>query len=74
MFQTTKAKNKNEIKKLPRFSCYYNEDERKSKTSEMRMLQITCGKTLKDKINNEKIREMTGVERLEEFLKEQRLQ
>ena len=30
-------------------------------------------KTLKDKINNEKIREMMGVVRLEEFLKEKRL-
>ena len=31
-------------------------------------------KTLKDKINNEKICEMTSAERLEEFLREQRLQ
>ena len=31
-------------------------------------------KTLKDKINNEKIREMTSVERLEEFRRKQRLQ
>ena len=30
-------------------------------------------KTLKDKTNNEKIREMTGMERLEEFLREQML-
>ena len=35
------------------------------------MLRMICGKTLEDKINNEKIREMTGVERLEEFLSEQ---
>ena len=34
---------------------------------------MICGKTLKDKINNEKIPEMTGVERLEVFLREQRL-
>ena len=33
---------------------------------------MICEKTLKDKINKEKIREMTGVERLEEFLREQR--
>ena len=32
---------------------------------------MICGKTLKDKINYEKIREMMGVERLEEFLREQ---
>ena len=35
---------------------------------------MICGKTLKIKINNETIRQITGVERLEEFLKEQRLQ
>ena len=38
----------------------------------MRMLRIH-GKTLKDKINNEKMHEMTDVERLEEFLKVRRL-
>ena len=47
-------------------------DERKLKTTELRMLRMICGKTLKDKINN-KIREMTGVERSEEFLREQKL-
>ena len=46
------------------------EGERRLKTTEMRMLQMICGKTLKDKMNNEKIREMTGVVRLEEFLRE----
>ena len=50
------------------------EDERKSKTTEIRMQRMICGKTLKIKINNETIRQITGVERLEEFLKEQRLQ
>ena len=50
------------------------EDERRLKTSEKRMLQMICGKTLKDKMNNEKTREMTGVVRLEEFLREKRLQ
>ena len=45
------------------------EEERRLKTTEMRMLPMISGKTLKDKINNEKIREMTGVVRLEEFLR-----
>ena len=49
------------------------EDESELKTTEMRMLHIICGKTLKDKTNNEQIREVTGVERLEEFLRKQRL-
>ena len=49
------------------------EDERRLKTTEMRMLRMICGKTLKDKMNNEKIREMTGVVRLEEYLREKRL-
>ena len=49
------------------------EDERRLKTTEMRMLQMICGKTLKDKMNNEKVRESTGVVRLEEFLREKRL-
>ena len=39
----------------------------------MRMLQMICGKTLKDKISKEEIREITGVERLEGFLREQTL-
>ena len=49
------------------------EDERRLKTTKMRLLQMICGKTLKDKMNNEKIREMTGVVRLEKFLREKRL-
>ena len=49
------------------------DDESRLKTAEMRMLQMICGKTLKDKIDNEKIREMTGVERFEKFLRKQRL-
>ena len=49
------------------------EDERRLKTTEMRMLRMICGKTLKDKMNNDKIQEMTGVVRLEEFLREKRL-
>ena len=49
------------------------EDEKKLKTTEMKMLQMICEKTLKDKIKNEKILEKMGVKRLEEFLREQRL-
>ena len=45
------------------------EDKRKLKTTEMRIFRMVCGKTFKDKINNEKIREMTGVERFKDFLK-----
>ena len=37
------------------------DDERRLKTTEMRMLRMICGKTLKDKISNEKIQEMSGV-------------
>ena len=46
------------------------EDERRLNITEIRLIR---GKTLKDKTDNEKIREMTGVERLEKFLREQRL-
>ena len=49
------------------------EDERRLKTIEMRMLRMIRGKTWKHKMNNEKIREMTGVVRLEKFLREKRL-
>ena len=51
------------------------EDERRMKTTEMRMLRMICGKNLKelkDKMNNEKIREMASVVRLKEFLREKR--
>ena len=37
------------------------------------MLRMLRGKTLRNDISNEKIREMTGVEKIEEFLREQRL-
>ena len=49
------------------------EDERRLKITEIRMLRMICGKTLKDKMNNEKIREMISVMRLKEFLREKRL-
>ena len=35
---------------------------------------MICGKTLENKMNNEKICEMTGAARLEEFLRKKRLQ
>ena len=47
-------------------------DERKLQTTEMRMLSI-CGKTLRDGITNETTCKMTGVEKIEEFMKEKRL-
>ena len=49
------------------------EDERKLKATEMRMLRMMCGKTLNDRISNVKIREMTAVEKIEEFIRGQRL-
>ena len=38
------------------------EGERKLKSTEMKMLRMISGKTSKDKINNEKVGEMTGVD------------
>ena len=49
------------------------EDMRKMETTEMRMLRMMCGKTLKDRVRSERIREMTGVETIREFLRSQRL-
>ena len=43
------------------------------KRAKMRTLQITYANALKDKINNENNPTMTGEERLEKFLREQRL-
>ena len=48
------------------------EDERKTVTTDMRMLRL-IRKTLKDKITNEKVRELTDVDEMKEFLREQRL-
>ena len=48
-------------------------DKSKLKTTEMRMLRVISDTTLEDKINNEKIREMTAVDRLKEFLRELKL-
>ena len=47
-------------------------DERKLRTTEMRMLPM-CEKTKKDDISNQTIRDMTGGEKIEEFIREQRL-
>ena len=49
------------------------EDERRLITTEMRMLHLICGKTLKDEITNKKVRELTGVDEMKEFLRGQRL-
>ena len=42
------------------------EDERKLKTTEMRMLRMLCGKTLNDRVNNDRTQEVTGVESIDE--------
>ena len=49
------------------------EDERRLITTEIRMLHLICGKTLKDKITNEKVRELTVVNEIKEFMRGQRL-
>jgi len=49
------------------------EDVRRMKSTEMKMLRMICGKTLRDKVRNEEIRETTEVESIEEHLREQRL-
>ena len=42
-------------------------------TTEMRMLWMMCGKTLNDKVRSEKMREMTRVEEIGQFVIEHRL-
>ena len=61
-------------------SCYgaecwalKKEDERKLETTKMRMFRMICGKTLGDSISNETIRDKIGSEKIEEFLRKQRL-
>ena len=39
----------------------------------MRVLRMMCGKSLRDDLSNQTICEMTGVEKIEEFMREQRL-
>ena len=41
---------------------------------EMKMLHLICGKTLKDGISNKTIREITSVEKIEGFFREERHQ
>ena len=50
------------------------ENERKLQTTEMRMLCMICGRTLKDGISNEITCEITGVEKLKKFFREQKMQ
>ena len=45
----------------------------KLRVTEMRMLRWICGKTLKDRIRNEHIREMVGVAPIEDKMRENRL-
>jgi len=47
------------------------EDVRRIKSTEMRMLRMICGNTVKDKVRNEEIRERTEVETIKEHLGEQ---
>ena len=42
-------------------------------TTEMRMLRMICGKTLRDGICNQTICDMTSAEKIEEFIGEQRI-
>ena len=49
------------------------EYERRLITTEMRILRLICGKTLKDKITNEEVLEINGVDEMKEFLRGQRL-
>ena len=49
------------------------EDGRKLPTTEMRKLRMISGKTLGDGIRNQTIRDVTGVEKIKDFMREQRL-
>ena len=48
-------------------------DEKKLKTTHSRVLRMICGKILREYVSNETICEMTVVEKIEEFSREQRL-
>lgn len=49
------------------------DDVKKMEITEMLMLRLTCGKTLTERVRSEKIREMMSAEKIEEFLRSQRL-
>ena len=48
-----------------------SKDENRIETTEMRMLRMMCGKTLKDKVRNENIRNIVQVENIREYLRSQ---
>ena len=48
-------------------------DVRRMQTTEMRMIRIMCGKSLKDKVTNSVLREWTDVEDIDEHLRGHRL-
>ena len=48
-------------------------DIRRMQTTEMRMIRIMCGKSLKDKVTNSVLREWTNVEDIDEHLRVHRL-
>ena len=48
-------------------------DIRRMQTTEMRMIRMMCGKSLKDKVNNSVLREWTNVEDIDEHLRGHRL-
>ena len=51
----------------------FEKDEKKLQTTEMRMLQIMCRKTLRDGISNQTICDMTDMAKIKEFMQKQRL-
>ena len=48
-------------------------EKRNLQTIEMRMLRKICGKTLRDGMSNQTIRDMTDVDKIEEIIREQRI-
>ena len=60
------ASYKNYVRNALTYGALRIEDERRLITAEMRMLRLICGKTLKDKITNEKVRERTDVDEIKD--------